>query len=590
MAYVAMLQGPAWEGLDDEGRLQGNLGWETPSRLGRGVGDLGAWQKGVWPLLVQPDTVLLTPRTMAVSLGVSPATRGSEVPPHARFTPTSNFDAARDATCPTRGNATAQLVKRLPRLLCSAHGGAVVGMQPRIFAGVADAHAFRVAAWARAGVLRARADAERMGALLSKGGAAGALHAADTSAPAYLRGAMRRAERARAAHVAGAAAPPTANTGADGSVRWWDTFPPRQITVVTRQGTRQLTPQLPLRALLRHVGLPVRWLTGLGSRSWEEQVSVLSATGIFLAAHGGDMVGIPFLPPSAAVIEAFPYTMDHEGYRHLAESSGARYTRLAAPPPTHPSELAPTHAGLRETHGAPPLPLPAHDEDRADTWDHNGFEALMSKPDFEAYCEDPQRVSSLDSLMLIACNGRSKNVGVELHWPALVTALVNALDDIGCRPRQFSAAHARAIRAAQRAAGLNYTLWEGWRELARSPPPPANNPLALRSGSSDGGSLISDALRALGFDVGDVSEAGDSGELWGGDASVHGTPPTPGTNASSLAELPGVPMRNLRLEDVHLVPVTGGDGREGAQMPYINVRAKCMDRAKVGVRDKSPWA
>lgn len=214
----------------------------------------------------------------------------------------------------------------------------------------------------------------------------------------------------------------------------------------------------------------------------------------------------------------------------------------------------------------------------------------MSKPDFERYCEDPQRVSSLDTLMLVACNGRSKNAGIELHWPAVVTALVNALDDIGCRPRQFSAAASRAIRAAQRAAGLNHTLWEGWRDLARAKPPPAHDPLGLRGGNGGSGGLLADALRALGLGGVDLREPDGGGELWGGDESVFRTPPGPAANASSLAALPGVPLALLRLEDVHLVPVTGGDGYEGAQMPYMNVRAKCMDRSKDGVRDRSPWA
>ena len=53
-------------------------------------------------------------------------------------------------------------------------------------------------------------------------------------------------------------------------------------------------------------------------------------------------------------------------------------------------------------------------------------------------------------------------------------------------------------------------------------------------------------------------------------------------------QLRGIPARLVRLEDVHLVPVTGEDGRNGARTPYVNVRAACAPRERAW-RDKSPW-
>lgn len=273
-------------------------------------------------------------------------------------------------------------------------------------------------------------------------------------------------------------------------------------------------------------------------------------------------------------------------YRHLADATGARYTRLIAPPPTHPDEIAEAPSGA-------PLGLPTNDVDAEVTWRTSAYEALLEQADFETYCEDPQRVPSLDAAQLVACNGRSKNIAVELDWPALVGALTAALDDIGCRPRQFTAAQARAIRAAQADAGLADTLWEGWRELAESPPPPMYDPLGARSDALS--STVDEILRALGLEEGDIVEP--DGELWGGSPDVYfdvgrkAAPRPTAVNMSAheaLLKRRGIPMKNIRLEDVHLVPVTGGDGAEGARLPYVNVRAACAPRDRVW-RDKSPW-
>jgi hypothetical protein len=63
---------------------------------------------------------------------------------------------------------------------------------------------------------------------------------------------------------------------------------------------------------------------------WDEQVSLFSSTGILISSHGGDLAGIPFLPPSASVIEAFPYLMDWEGYRRVPPRARAHTTHMIA--------------------------------------------------------------------------------------------------------------------------------------------------------------------------------------------------------------------------------------------------------------------
>lgn len=167
-------------------------------------------------------------------------------------------------------------------------------------------------------------------------------------------------------------------------------------------------------------------------------------------------------------------------------------------------------------------------------------------------------------------------------------ALVQALDDIGCRPRQFSAAQARAIRAAQKARGLTAALWEGWEALAEEKSAP-HSPLV---------GVVSDALPALleklGVQAEDVAAGAGSTheELWPETAEdvYEWGPAHPGADpAADVPHLPGVPLKGARLEDIHFVPVTGGGPEDGARLPYINVRARCVPHSRT-LQDKGPWS
>ena len=176
----------------------------------------------------------------------------------------------------------------------------------------------------------------------------------------------------------------------------------------------------------------------------------------------------------------------------------------------------------------------------------------------------------------------------QLDWPALVRALVQSLDDLGCRPRQFSAAQARAIRNAQKARGLTAALWEGWEELADVKSKDPHDPIAGLAGEA-GAAL----LASLGLQDGDLAAASlvPNEELWARTApDVFAWGPLHEKADADAPQLPGVTLRGARLEDIHLVPVTGseGSGEDGARMPYINVRARCVPRSRL-LKDRSPW-
>jgi hypothetical protein len=75
--------------------------------------------------------------------------------------------------------------------------------------------------------------------------------------------------------------------------------------------------------------------------------------------------------------------------------------------------------------------------------------SLFLEGDFTELCEDPQRVSSIDANTLMACNGRSKNSNINVDFEAFILTLISALDDIGCRPRQFSREESELFFKAQ---------------------------------------------------------------------------------------------------------------------------------------------
>lgn len=115
-------------------------------------------------------------------------------------------------------------------------------------------------------------------------------------------------------------------------------------------------------------------------------------------------------------------------YRRLADAAGLTYYRLAAP---YPEPLL---------------------------WGNEQFQLFAGLPDggkpppgeFEDYCEDPQRVPSIDANWLVSCNGRSKNSMVNVDLALLAETLATSLDDVGCRPRQFGPSAIAALRSGRK--------------------------------------------------------------------------------------------------------------------------------------------
>ena len=131
--------------------------------------------------------------------------------------------------------------------------------------------------------------------------------------------------------------------------------------------------------------------------------------------------------------------------------------------------------------------------------------------------------------------------------------MVNARDDLGCRPRQFTATQARAIRDAQVKEGLTEALWEGWDSLVDS--------------------LGSDSWR------------GDMG--WATNWKKSARKPLAKTDR--FLNVTGIRMSYIELSEIHLVPTTVGD--PGAQAPWVNVRAKCVKQTRdYGSYSNAIWA
>ena len=201
---------------------------------------------------------------------------------------------------------------------------------------------------------------------------------------------------------------------ASNAARPHDVYPPRRILVLSRRETRRFRPQAAVRRLVEATGLPVDWVEDLSASTWAEQVRLFARAGIIVAAHGASLTNIMFAPAHAAVIELTPYLLNWPLYARLAAAANLAYYRV---------------------------PAVKLGDDQLEPG------SLLAQRDFDALCE--RRVSSLDANVLIACNGRSKNSDIDVDAEQLARALAMALDDIGCRPLDFSRARAELLLAAQ---------------------------------------------------------------------------------------------------------------------------------------------
>jgi hypothetical protein len=154
--------------------------------------------------------------------------------------------------------------------LCAARA-VVLGEKSRLFTGAGDAHAWRRAAYAAAGVPAARA---------------------------------------------------------------WPAYPPRTITLLHRERYRAYTNDAAVRALCEATGLPVRVLAITGRWTWAQQVAAFADTGILIASHGAALTNVVYMPPHAALIEVSAYLGAVPVFRRVAEAARVTYHAVYARHPS----------------------------------------------------------------------------------------------------------------------------------------------------------------------------------------------------------------------------------------------------------------
>ena len=122
--------------------------------------------------------------------------------------------------------------------LC-AKSGVMIGEKTRLFTGPGDAHAWRIAAYAVAGV----------------------------EAPA------------------------------------WPTHPPRTVTIIVRERFRNFLNHQAVLQYLSGWGLPVTVVYWASKLTWEEQVKLYANTGILIASHGAALTNMMYMPVHSVALE-----------------------------------------------------------------------------------------------------------------------------------------------------------------------------------------------------------------------------------------------------------------------------------------------
>ncbi len=59
-----------------------------------------------------------------------------------------------------------------------------------------------------------------------------------------------------------------------------------------------------------------------GGGNFKRQLETISNHGIFISPHGAGLMNILYMPAQAAVVEMFPYHLDHTLYATLAVNMG----------------------------------------------------------------------------------------------------------------------------------------------------------------------------------------------------------------------------------------------------------------------------
>lgn len=181
----------------------------------------------------------------------------------------------------------------------------------------------------------------------------------------------------------------------------FDSRAPRKITILARQ-SRSFSDTAMVIRVVNETGLPWEIVEDLRHLTWQQQVALMSGSGILVAAHGGALANVMFMPAHSVVIEAFPYLTHFTMYQRLAEVSGLSYYKIRG--------------------GRPKLP-----EGTPDPW------STFDEPDFIYDCEYPHHTSSIDAMLQRACNGKTKVSPIHFTEEEFRYVMDTALDDIGCR-------------------------------------------------------------------------------------------------------------------------------------------------------------
>lgn len=188
--------------------------------------------------------------------------------------------------------------------------------------------------------------------------------------------------------------------GIQGKVKAKDDWPPRQITLMSRIGSRSMVNINEVAGVLSETGLKFEWVQEMGKLTWAEQVEVMAKSGILIAIHGAGLANVMFMPAHSVVIEVFPYVMYASMYRDVASAAGLYYYRIQSIRPPNESTAA----------------------------------ALVQDDVFIDKCDgDSRHISSPAAFLDYECNWRSKSSPIMLDINQLKYTLSMALDDIGCR-------------------------------------------------------------------------------------------------------------------------------------------------------------
>lgn len=179
-------------------------------------------------------------------------------------------------------------------------------------------------------------------------------------------------------------------------------YPPRKITIIDRKGLvgRGIYNRDEVVQASMDTGLPVELVPSLGKLTFEEQVTLMSGTGILIAPHGAALANAMFLPAHSVVIEMFPYLMKKNTYRYLTNLMDLHYYPIYS----------------------------------WDLLDHNETSfygvRLMNEMYFWKTCV-ASNMSAYDALLYHACNAASKNYPIVINMVQLKQVIREAIDTIG---------------------------------------------------------------------------------------------------------------------------------------------------------------